>query len=58
MQKGTEEEGQSEGKKKNLASMPCVLEAKGKEPFKETMAIILFMGKESRKEWVYVCCCC
>ena len=30
MQKGTEEEGQSEGKKKNLASVPCVLEAKGR----------------------------
>lgn len=46
------------GRRKTWRVSPCVPEAKGKKPFKETMAIILFMRKESKKKWVYVCCCC
>ena len=46
------------GRRKTWPVCPGVPEAKGKESFKETMAIILLMGKESKKEWVCVCCCC
>ena len=53
-QRGTEEGGQSEGKKKNLDSVSICARGQGEGTFKETMAIILFRGKESKKKSGYM----